>query len=162
MTPTKISQPRPGSVGSLIAETAVATPRKMKPTAIQMASSRIAVLRMRKHSTARISDAAPLMNSSTRPPADTSQAEREEHLRDAGDQQVGAEEDRRDQERLAGPDQDQNAEDDGENPGHQRRFPQCGNRLGAAVVSMGEVWHTAMSMTADFARTAVMSSDSGR
>ena len=67
----KISQARPGSVGSLIAETAVATPRKMKPTPIQMASNRIDSCRLRKHSTARISAAAPLMNSSTRPPADT-------------------------------------------------------------------------------------------
>ena len=41
MMPTKISQPRPGVSGSLIAETAVATPRKMKPIPIQMASSRI-------------------------------------------------------------------------------------------------------------------------
>ena len=42
MMPTKMFQPRPGSVGSLIAETVVATPRKMKPTPIQMASSRTA------------------------------------------------------------------------------------------------------------------------
>ena len=39
MTPKKISHPRPGMSGSLMAETVVATPRKMKPTAIQMASS---------------------------------------------------------------------------------------------------------------------------
>ena len=71
-TPMKISQPRPGSVGSLIAETAVATPRKMKPTPIQIASNRMDSCRLRKHSTARIRAAAPLMNSRTRPPAETS------------------------------------------------------------------------------------------
>ena len=42
ITPTNICQPRPGRCGSLIAETVVATPRKMNPTPIQMASNRIA------------------------------------------------------------------------------------------------------------------------
>ncbi len=37
--PTKMSPARPGSVGSLIAEAVVATPRNTKPTAIQMAMS---------------------------------------------------------------------------------------------------------------------------
>jgi hypothetical protein len=32
ITPTKIDHPRPGGVGSLMAETVVATPRKMNPT----------------------------------------------------------------------------------------------------------------------------------
>ena len=41
-TPTKICQPRPGRYGSLIAEIDVATPRKMKPMPIQIASSRMA------------------------------------------------------------------------------------------------------------------------
>ena len=36
--PKKISHPRPGIAGSLMADTVVATPRKMKPTPIQMAS----------------------------------------------------------------------------------------------------------------------------
>ena len=40
--PKKICQARPGRCGSLIAEIDVATPRKMKPTPIQIASSKIA------------------------------------------------------------------------------------------------------------------------
>ncbi len=58
-----------------MAEIDVATPRKMKPIPIQMASRRIAlsgsVPKCRKHSTAKTSEAAPLMNESTRPPAET-------------------------------------------------------------------------------------------
>ena len=54
---------------------------------------------LRKHSTASTRDAAPLMNSSARPPAGDVQGEGVEDLRDAGHQQVGAEEDRRDHER---------------------------------------------------------------
>ncbi len=42
ITPMKMFQPRPGSVGSLMAATVVATPRKTNPTPIQMASSKIA------------------------------------------------------------------------------------------------------------------------
>ena len=42
ITPTKICQPRPGRVGSLMAATVVATPRKTNPTPIQMASSKTA------------------------------------------------------------------------------------------------------------------------
>ena len=38
-TPTKIDHPRPGSVGSLMADVVVATPRKMNPMPIQMASN---------------------------------------------------------------------------------------------------------------------------
>jgi hypothetical protein len=40
----------------------------MKPMPIQMASSSMEFDRLTKHSTARTSAAAPLMNSSTRPP----------------------------------------------------------------------------------------------
>jgi hypothetical protein len=42
MTPKKIAHPRPGNFGSPIADAAAETPRKMKPTAIQMASKRTA------------------------------------------------------------------------------------------------------------------------
>jgi hypothetical protein len=41
-TPAKIAHPRPGRPGSLIAVAVVATPRKMNPTAIQMANKRMA------------------------------------------------------------------------------------------------------------------------
>jgi hypothetical protein len=49
-----------------------ATPRKMNPTAIQMASNRIAYPspKWRNASTARITDAAPLINSKILPPAE--------------------------------------------------------------------------------------------
>ncbi|ORW80887.1 hypothetical protein AWC22_17570 [Mycobacterium riyadhense] len=43
ITPTKMFHPRPGSAGSLMAETVVATPRKMNPMPIQMASNRTAL-----------------------------------------------------------------------------------------------------------------------
>ncbi len=49
----------------------MATPRKMKPMPIQIASNRMDSCRLRKHSTANTSAAAPLMNNSTRPPAET-------------------------------------------------------------------------------------------
>ena len=52
------------------------------------------------------------------------QAEREYHLGDAGDQQVGAEEDRGNDDRLAWPSQHENAENHRENPGQQRGLPQ--------------------------------------
>ena len=42
ITPKKITHPRPGRPGSLIADAAVDAPRKMNPTAIQMASNRYA------------------------------------------------------------------------------------------------------------------------
>ncbi|CFS32705.1 Uncharacterised protein [Mycobacterium tuberculosis] len=71
ITPTKMDHPRPGSIGSLIAETVVATPRKMNPMPIQMASNRTASPKWRKASTARMSEAAPLMNNRIRPPAET-------------------------------------------------------------------------------------------
>ena len=66
--PMKISQPRLGVSASLMAAAAVATPRKMKPMPIQMASNRIEFVRLLKHSTASTREAAPLMNSSARPP----------------------------------------------------------------------------------------------
>ena len=97
MTPKKISQPRPGSVGSLIAETVVATPRKMKPTRDpdgqqqnRVALAEVPECQHRQDERRRAAD------EQQDPAAGRHmQAEREEHLRDAGDQQVGAEEDRR-------------------------------------------------------------------
>jgi hypothetical protein len=73
MTPKKMAQPRPGTPRSLTPIAVVDTPRKMNPTAIQMASKRIAYPspKWRNANTARISDAAPLMRSKTLPPADT-------------------------------------------------------------------------------------------
>ncbi|ODR19880.1 hypothetical protein BHQ23_18020 [Mycobacterium gordonae] len=57
-----------------MADTVVATPRKMKPTPIQMASNSTALPKCRNARTARISDAAPLINSRMRLPADTCSA----------------------------------------------------------------------------------------
>ena len=42
ITPKKITHPRPGRTGSLIADAAVDAPRKMNPTAIQIANSKYA------------------------------------------------------------------------------------------------------------------------
>ena len=77
-----------GQVGSLIAETVVATPRKMKPTPIQMASSRMRSSHRSAGSQHRQDQRRRAADEQQHPPAGRDmQAEREDHLRDAGDQQ---------------------------------------------------------------------------
>src|SRR4029078_3782888 len=92
MMPKKIAQPRPGNAGSLMAVAVAATPRKMNPTAIQMASNRIAYLpevAKRQHGRNHRRGAA---DKQKNPAARRGgQAECADHLRDARHQQVHTE-----------------------------------------------------------------------
>ncbi len=125
MMPTKISQPRPGSVGIADRRHCGRDTAEDEADTDPDGQQQNRVLAMlRKHNTARTSEAAPLMNSRTRPPAETCRVKAMEHLRDAGDQQVGAEEDRGDEDRLARPGQHQDAEDKRQDSGQQHRLPQ--------------------------------------
>ena len=101
-----------------MADTVVATPRKMKPTADPDGQQKQCVALTEVAESQHCQDQRrSAADEQQHPPAGRDvQAEREYHLRDAGDQQVSAEEDRGDNDRLAWPRQHQNAEDDSENP----------------------------------------------
>src|SRR6185369_2769746 len=94
MTPKKIDHPRAGRCGSLTAATVVATPRKTKPTPIQMAGRR------------------------------DGQAEREDHLRHATNHQIDAEKNRRNDDRFPRPHENQNTQDHRQQSGEQCGLPQ--------------------------------------
>ena len=93
-----------------MAETVVATPRKMNPTPIQMASNRIAVAEMPERQHGQDQRRRPADEQQDPAARRNMQAEREDDLRDAGDQQVGAERDGGDQDGSARPGQHQDAQ----------------------------------------------------
>ncbi len=88
ITPTKMFHPRPGRCGSLTAEIVVATPRKMNPMPIQMASSRIAYTLTEMTECEQRQDQRRGATDEQQDPAARRDVklEREDDLRDTGDQ----------------------------------------------------------------------------